>query len=164
MHIALREWDFDAVLVQSVVYYLFGTVDITYAFGHQYLLLHCNGDGAVVHLLQGDADAAFRVHNVAPESIFALQGLQCLAQQFAHLLDVGAIGHAHRNLDELITMVTREVAEVLGEQCRVEERHLGAIDGLNLCALVTYVRDLATNAIAHNPVADAQAARHELDP
>ena len=60
-------------------------------------------------------------------------------------------------------MVAREVTEGLGKQGRIEERHLGTINGLNLCALVTYVRDLATNAVAHNPVTDAQTTRHELD-
>ena len=60
-------------------------------------------------------------------------------------------------------MVTGEVAEVLGEQGGVEEGHLGAVNGLDFRALVTDVGDFTADAIANDPVADAQTARHQLN-
>ena len=158
MHIALRERNRDAVFVQSIVDQLFGTVNITDALRHKHLLLHGKGDRTVVHLLQRDGDAALRVHNVATKGVLVLQRLQGLSQQFTHTLDVGAIGHAYRNLDELLPMVARKVTEVLGKQGGVEERHLCPIDGLNLRALVANMSYLASDAVADNPVADTQTA------
>ena len=72
MYVALREGDGNTILIQRIVNQLLGSVNVANAFGHQHLLLHSNGDRAVVHLLQGDADAALRIHDVAPKGILVL--------------------------------------------------------------------------------------------
>lgn len=74
-----------------------------------------------------------------------------------------SVRHTNGNFDELITMVTGEVAKVFGKQRCIEERHLGTINGLNFSALITHVSDLATDAIADYPIADTQSTRHELN-
>ena len=47
MHITLREGDGNAVIIQSIVYQFFGTVDITNTLRHKHTLLHGDGDRAV---------------------------------------------------------------------------------------------------------------------
>ena len=163
VYIALREGDGDAVVVQGVVDQLLGTVDVTDTLHHQHLLLHGDGDRAVVHVLQRDGDAAFRIYDVAPERVLGAKRFQGLAQHLADPLDISAISHAHGDLHELVGVVAGEVAEVLGKQCGVQEGHLGTIDGLDLGALVADMGDLAADAVANDPVADAQTARHQLD-
>ena len=78
MHIALREGNRNPILVQSVVDQFFCTVYVTHTLGHKHLLLHGYGNRAVVHLLQGNADAALRVHDLTTESVLVLQRLQGL--------------------------------------------------------------------------------------
>ena len=57
VHITLREWNGNAILIQSVVDKLFGSVDIADTLRHQHLLLHSDGDCTVVHVIQGNGDA-----------------------------------------------------------------------------------------------------------
>lgn len=72
MHVALREWNGNTVLVQSVVDKFFGSVDIPNSLRHQHLLLHGNGNRAVVHVIQGNGDATLRIHDVAAKRVLAL--------------------------------------------------------------------------------------------
>ena len=163
VNVALWEWDGDAIGVQCVVNHFLGAVGVSDALRRKDELLHTDFDAAVAKLAEYHINAFLRLHHIAPVGILGAQHLHGLQNDFTHALDVGAVGHAHCYLEEFVGVALGQVGETLGEQVGIEEGNRRAIDGLHLGALVTDVGDRSAHAIALNPVADFQAARHELD-
>ena len=163
MNVALWEWDSDAILVQGVVDYFFGFVDVWDLLRSQNVLFYGDVDRAITKVAHPYIDAVLRLHDVAAEGVFRTHDLHGVFKHFAHTLYIGAVSHSDNDFEELVGIAFGQVGEVFGEQVGVEERYGGVVDRIHLGGLVVDAGHPASDAVAFNPVANLQSARHELD-
>ena len=126
-------------------------------------MLHYYINATVAKRSKYHIDAFLRLHDFPPVGIFGAHHLHGFNKDFACMLQVGAVGHAHMQLEALVGVALGEVGETLGKQRRVEEGNSNTVVGLHKGGLVIDVGDRTAHAIALNPVANPQASTHELD-
>ena len=117
VEVALGEGDGDVVAVEGVVD---GFLDAT---REGVLLLDEHPDvdeevdAAVAEVGEDNADGAVGIYGgFARGGGVVADGLQGLDEEVAYVVDVGAVGNAHGELDELVAVVAGEVLEVLVEE------------------------------------------------
>ena len=160
--VALREGDFDVVVVEGVVdgfHAEAGEADLLF---DEHPDAYFQVDAALAKTGEGDADGLLGVDEQLSGGVLTLTGfVEVGDDELPHLFYIGAVGHADGNLDELVVVVAREVLEVLAEEGAVEERDDAAVGSDDLGALVGDALYLAVDAVALDVVAHAQATRHE---
>lgn len=153
--LTLREWDFNAVLVQCVIdtFHDDTVVGPLCKYIHPDKNLQC--DTAVVKALEQDIDRFFLVGDTKRR--------YGLGQHRLDLLDIASVCYAHLEDIQLIAMILRHVLVVLGEKLGVLEGDDRTVERFNQRGGVADGTDTAADPLADDVVADLDTSCHERD-